>query len=181
MAAAGSTPLTPLAVGPLLLSGAVRWKQGVHRHKPKSRPPRQVKKKYRQQGSRKGRTQRGETYKLKSHMGAKKRFYQLEDGTFMHKAAGKSHLMAGASRRRQTRRKLAHRPVTAPGIIKKLKRLLPYGTTLTPHPKYVQPQMWERPEGWTEMFFAAKRTDGVEAVTKLMKAAKAKEAAEGGS
>jgi ribosomal protein L35 len=95
-------------------------------------------------------------FKLKSHQGALKRFYQKGDGTFMHKSAGKSHLMAGSSRRRQTYRLLAHRPVTAKGIIKKLKRLMPYGTTMQPPRKYVQPRMWERPEGWTEAVAASK-------------------------
>jgi ribosomal protein L35 len=95
-------------------------------------------------------------FKLKSHRGALKRFYQKADGTFMHKAAGKNHLMAGGSRRRQTYRLLAHRPVTTKGIIKKLKRLMPYGTTMQPPRRYVQPLMWERPEGWTEAVAASK-------------------------
>jgi ribosomal protein L35 len=96
-------------------------------------------------------------YKLKSHKGALKRFYLRGDGTFMHKAAGKQHLMAGASRRRQTKRMLNHRPVLARGIVKKLHRLLPYGTTMQPPRKYVQPLFWERTEGWTEAIAASKR------------------------
>ena len=155
-----------------VLSLSVRWKGGTHKAKAHSRPPRYRKK----PKIRNGATQRGETYKLKSHKGALKRFYQLKDGTFMHKAAGKNHLMAGASRRRQTRRLIKHRPVTTKGIIKKLRKLMPYGTTMTPPPKYVQPLMWDRPEGWTDLFYAAKRADGVEEVSRMMKEAKARSA-----
>ena len=56
---------------------------------------------------------------------------------------------------------------------------MPYGSTLVPPPRYQQPMMWERPEGWTELFYAAKRPDGVEVVNRMMKEqAKAREAAE---
>ena len=95
--------------------------------------------------------------KLKSHQGAKKRFYQLADGTFMHHAAGKRHLMAGASRRRQTYRLLAHRPITTKGDTKKLNRLLPHGTTMMRTHRYKNPLMWERPDGWTERVLASKQ------------------------
>lgn len=93
--------------------------------------------------------------KLKSHKGALKRFYQTGDGTFMHKAAGKRHMMCGASRRRQTRSMIAHRAVTAKGIIRKLKRLMPYGTTMRPPRRHVEKVVWERPEGWAEAVQAA--------------------------
>ena len=158
-----------------LLTGAVRWKGAQHRAKPHSRPPWRRKR----PKVRKGATQRGEKYKLKSHQGARKRFYQLADGTFMHKAAGKNHLMAGASHRRQTRRLLKYRPVITPGIVKKLRRLMPYGAPSYQDKglyKYEQPLMWDRPEGWSEMFRAAKQRDGVDAVKKLMKAAAKKQA-----
>ena len=155
-----------------VLSVSVRWKGAGHKAKAHKRPPR-----YRKKAKiRNGATQRGETYKLKSHKGALKRFYQRSDGTFMHKAAGKNHLMAGASRRRQTRRLIKHRPVTTKGIIKKLRRLMPYGTTMTPPRRHKQPLMWDRPEGWTELFYAAKRDDGVEAVSRMLKEAKARSA-----
>ena len=149
-----------------LLGGAVRWKGAGHRARPHTRPPR-----YRKTPKvRKGASQRGVKYKLKTHQGAMKRFWQKGDGTFMHKAAGKNHLMAGSSRRRQTRRLLKHRPIVSKGWVKKLRRLMPYGSTLVPPPKYKQPLMWDRPEGWTEMFYAAKQKDGVEVVHKMMKA-----------
>ena len=95
--------------------------------------------------------------KVKSHQGALKRFFQSADGTYWHKAAGKRHLNAGSSRRRQMRRKLALRPVEAKGIIRKLRKLLPYGTVIKPPGKYVQPKMWARPEGWAEAVAASKR------------------------
>jgi ribosomal protein L35 len=154
-----------------LLGGAVRWKGGTHPRRPHSFPPRHRKK----PKVKKGASQRGERYKLKTHQGAMKRFYQKGDGTWMHKAAGKSHLMAGTSRRRQSRRLIKHRPVTSKGFIKKLNKLMPYGSTLQPPTLYRQPLMWDRPEGWTEMFYAAKRDDGVEVVAKMMKEAKARE------
>ena len=88
--------------------------------------------------------------------GAKKR-YQLADGTFMHHAAGKRHLMAGASRRRQTYRLLAHRPIKTKGDTKKLNRLLPHGTTMMRTHRYKNPLMWERPDGWTERVLASKQ------------------------
>ncbi len=88
----------------------------------------------------------------------------------MHRQAGKKHLQTGTSRSRQSHRKLKHKAVTTKGIIKKLRRLMPYGSTLVPPPKYKQPLMWDRPEGWTEMFYAAKQKDGVEVVHKMMKA-----------
>ncbi len=89
--------------------------------------------------------------KLKSHKGALKRFYQLADGTFIHKAIGKKHLQARKSRHRQTLRKRRYRVVKQPGIIRKLKKLLPYGTTMQLPPKHTTPLMWERPEGWAEL------------------------------
>ena len=94
-------------------------------------------------------------YKLKSHKGALKRFYQTGDGTFVHKAAGKKHLQAGTSRRRQTLRKKAHRPVLARGIERKLRRLMPYGTTLQPPRRHTVSVLWERPDNWTELVAAA--------------------------
>lgn len=95
--------------------------------------------------------------KLKSHHGALKRFYQLDEpkmykgkllpkGTFMHLAMGKNHLQAGSSRRRHTARKKAHRPVTTLGFHKRLKKLMPYGTTMQPPAKYVEPFFWEKTE-----------------------------------
>ena len=95
--------------------------------------------------------------KLKSHHGALKRFYQLEvpkmykgkllpKGTFMHKAMGKNHLQAGSSRRRHTARKMAHRPVLTRGFDRRLQKLMPYGTTMQPPAKYVQPFFWEKTE-----------------------------------
>jgi len=94
-------------------------------------------------------------YKLKSHKGALKRFYQQGDGTFVHKASGKKHLQAGTSRRRQTLRKMAHRVVAAPGIVKKLRRLMPYGTTLQPSTRFKVSVLWERPDDWRETVQAA--------------------------
>ena len=152
-----------------LLTGAVRWKGGTHRAKAHVHPPRQTKK---PPARSKRATQRGrevKKYKLKTHQGAMKRFYQRGDGTWMHKAAGKRHLMAGSSRRRQTLRKLKHKAVTAKGIIRKLNRLMPYGSTMRPPKSYTQPLMWERPEGWTDLFYAAKSDDPVGAVKRLMK------------
>ena len=99
--------------------------------------------------------------KLKSHKGALKRFYQTGDGTFMHMVAGKRHMMAGASRSRQTARKLKHKPIVTKGQIKKLKRLLPYGTTMRPPRRHREPIFWERPEGWTEAVSASKRAPHV--------------------
>ncbi len=77
-----------------------------------------------------------EKYKLKSHKGALKRFYQVGDGTFMHRQAGKKHLQTGTSRSRQSHRKLKHKAVTTKGIIKKLRRLMPYGATMRPPPRH---------------------------------------------
>ena len=96
-------------------------------------------------------------YKLRSHKGALKRFYKTGSGDYYHKAVGKKHLMAGASRRRQTYRKLSHVKVTARGIIKKLDRLMPYGTTMIPPKRSRQPLLWERPERWTDSVTASKR------------------------
>jgi len=95
--------------------------------------------------------------KLKSHQGAMKRFFQLPDGTFMHKAAGKKHLQAGKSRRRQTLRKLHYKAITTKGIIKKLRRLMPYGATRQVPKPHVHSLFWERPEGWTEAVAASKK------------------------
>lgn len=160
-----------------LLAGAVRWKGGTHPAKCHSRPPLYPKRRPKTNGRRrKGKTQSGQFHKLKSHKGAMKRFYERSDGTLWHKVAGKNHLMAGASRRRQTRRMIKHRPVITKGIVKKLKRLMPYGAHTFQEKglyKYRQPLMWDRPEGWTELFYAAKQEDGVEAVKKMMKAQKA--------
>ena len=123
-------------------------------------------------------------YKLKTHKGAMKRFYQKGDGTFMHKAAGKKHLQAGTSRRRQTLRKMAHRPVTTRRIIKKLKRLMPYGSTTQPATRWKISRLWDRPADWKERVAAAelalsakgKTADPKEAKPKVKKA-KAGEAA----
>ena len=179
---AAANPTTQIAVGPMLLAGAVRWKGGTHRSKPHTRPPR-GKRAFGPGPKQKGRTQRGEKHKLKSHMGAMKRFFQKADGSWWHKAAGKNHLMAGSSRRRQTARKLQWRQVTTKGDIKKLNRLMPYGGRMEPpsqpgRPGHPQSRLWERPEGWTELFFAAKRKDGVEIVSQMMKADMAKAKAE---
>lgn len=113
-----------------------------------------------------------------------KRFYQKGDGTFMHKAAGKKHLQAGTSRRRQTLRKMAHRPVTTRRIIKKLKRLMPYGSTTQPATRWKISRLWDRPADWKERVAAAelalsakgKTADPKEAKPKVKKA-KAGEAA----
>lgn len=70
---------------------------------------------------------RGPTIKTKSNRGAKQRFKLRGDGTWTHRAAGKSHLQAGL-RRRSTLAKKKPRVVKLKGLIKKLHRLLPYGT-----------------------------------------------------
>ena len=67
-------------------------------------------------------------YKLKTHQGAKKRFKLRGDGSWVYTAPGKKHLMAGASRSRQTLGKLKKRVVTVPTMIKKLHKLMPYHT-----------------------------------------------------
>lgn len=67
-------------------------------------------------------------YKLKSHSGARKRFKLRGDGTWVHQASGKKHLMAGASRSRQTLRKRKKTVVKTKGYIRMLRRLLPYGS-----------------------------------------------------
>jgi len=135
-----------------LLSGARRWKgRGNHKMGGARAQPIRKKPKLRRN------PELGKKYKLKSHKGALKRFYQKGDGTFMHKACGKRHLQAGTSRKRQTLRKMAHRPVTAKGIIKKLKRLMPYGTTLQPAPRFKVSRLWERPDDWRERVAAAVR------------------------
>ena len=64
--------------------------------------------------------------KLKTHKGAAKRFFLRGDMTWKFTRAGKKHLMAGASRRRQTAKKLKKGTVTAKGFIKKLFKLMPY-------------------------------------------------------
>ena len=64
--------------------------------------------------------------KLKTHHGAANRFHLRGDGTWKFTRAGKKHLMAGASRRRQTAKKLAKGTVTTKGFIKKLFQLMPY-------------------------------------------------------
>ena len=64
--------------------------------------------------------------KAKSHKGAKRRFKLRGDGTWTHTAAGKGHLQAGL-RRRSTLAKRKPRVVKLKGLIKKLRRLLPYG------------------------------------------------------
>jgi len=143
-----SSPLLPCASSPLLhLSGARRYNKSIGRQASghrrggaRAQPERKAPKHRRNPGDR----------KLKSHKGALKRFYQLADGTFMHKAAGKKHLMAGTSRSRQSSRLMAHRPVRAKGIIRKLKRLLPYGTTLQPPRRHKHGLLWERPPDWRE-------------------------------
>uniref|UniRef100_A0A7S2DR38 50S ribosomal protein L35 n=1 Tax=Haptolina brevifila TaxID=156173 RepID=A0A7S2DR38_9EUKA len=125
-----------------LLSGARRWKsRGGHR-----------KGGARAQPERKGiKMKRNPVkYKLKSHKGALKRFFQRSDGTFVHKAAGKKHLMAGASRRRQSSRLMAYREVLSKGIARRLRRLMPYGTTLQPPPRHRRTIMWEKPADWRE-------------------------------
>ena len=65
-------------------------------------------------------------FKLKTHSGANKRFYQLKSGTFVHKREGKNHLMAGSSRHRQTLKKRRMKRVEHKGTIKRLYVLLPY-------------------------------------------------------
>ena len=89
-------------------------------------------------------------YKLKSHKGALKRFFRHHDGTWIHKAAGTMHLQANKSRHRQTLRKRRYVVVKTRGIIRKLERLLPYGTTLQMPPNHKTPLLWQRPDGWTE-------------------------------
>ena len=59
--------------------------------------------------------------------GAKKRFKLRGDGVFVHARAGKKHLMAGSSRHRQTLRLREKKEVTTKGMIKRLRKLLPYG------------------------------------------------------
>jgi len=111
-------------------------------------------------------------YKLKSHHGALKRFFQLETpevykgmvlpkGTFMHKQAGKSHLMAGSSRRRGTARKQGYKPVLTKGYHKRLKKLMPYGTVRERPPRYKQPLFWERTETFAIGVAATKRAPHV--------------------
>ena len=41
--------------------------------------------------------------------------------------------------------------MTTKGIIKKLKRLLPYGTTQQPAPRHRTTTLWERPDNWNEL------------------------------
>ena len=131
-----------------LLSGARRWKgRGMHRRGGARAQPVRLKPKRRRYPEGK--------VKLKTHKGAMKRFWQKGDGTFMHKAAGKKHLQAGTSRSRQTLRKMAHRPVTTKGIIKKLRRLMPYGSTTMPAPRHTVSRLWERPDNWRETVQAA--------------------------
>ena len=56
----------------------------------------------------------------------RKRFKLRGSGSWVYTAPGKKHLMAGASRSRQTLRKLKKRVMTTKGIIKKLFKLMPY-------------------------------------------------------
>ena len=114
-------------------------------------------------------------YKLKTHKGAMKRFYQRGDGTFMHKASGKKHLQAGTSRRRQTLRKMGHREVVTAGVVKKLRRLMPYGTTTQPQTRFKVSRLWERPDDWKERVAAAIKKVA-EAGVKKPKAKAAKQA-----
>ena len=153
-----------------LLAGACRWKSRPGNHKlggSRAAPKRKGVKLKRNPGN----------IKLKSHKGALKRFYQRGDGTFMHKACGKKHLQAGTSRRRQTLRKLKHRPVTAKGIIKKLRRLMPYGTTLQPKPRFKVSVLWERPVDWHEKVAAAMAAAQAAAAGKAKPKTKAKKQA----
>lgn len=134
----------------LSVTGTRNMSSGKHRRGGARAAPERKVPKLRRQPSKK--------YKLKSHKGALKRFYQTGHGTFVHKASGKKHLQAGASRRRQTLRKKAHRPVLAKGIERKLRRLLPYGTTLQPPPRHSGNSiLWERPDDWREQVEAAAR------------------------
>lgn len=65
---------------------------------------------------------------LKSHAGAMKRFRLRADGTWTHAAVGKRHLMAG-SRRKVSLKKRKPVVVKLKGFIRKLRALMPYGTS----------------------------------------------------
>lgn len=75
----------------------------------------------------KSKKRRATPKKLKSHKGAKRRFKLRGDGSWTHRAAGKSHLQVGL-RRRSILAKRKPRVVKLKGLVKKLRRLLPYGT-----------------------------------------------------
>jgi large subunit ribosomal protein L35 len=62
--------------------------------------------------------------KLKSHSGAKKRFFKTGRGKIRHKRAGARHLLQGMS---SGRSRFLRRPATLNAVqAKMIKRLLPY-------------------------------------------------------
>lgn len=63
-------------------------------------------------------------YKIKTHSGAKRRFYVTGRGKLMHRKCHLSHLRR--KKRPGTLRLLGDKRVASPANVKRLRRLLPY-------------------------------------------------------
>ena len=64
--------------------------------------------------------------KIKTHSGAKKRFYVTKNGKFKRGHVGKRHLLNGHGKTRKTKRALRGTTVADKTNVAQIKRLLPY-------------------------------------------------------